>query len=171
MTHLFDYKEQKRAMHHCFPLSDNSNQANDTCKVVQKFPTHGIYQVTTASKQAGWSYRKITFHIPPSTVTVTGMQLMLEAPTSALCTLSTLHNSSWPSWDYEMTQTDTGAHVRQRNWHKKKCETPSVNLGDIWCCMTAVAKTVFLITCSPLSNERQLIHCINKLQTSVVTVA
>lgn len=32
---------------------------------------------------------------------------MLEAPTSALCTLSTLHNSSWPGRDYEVTQPDT----------------------------------------------------------------
>lgn len=47
-------------MPHCFPTSDNKLGQRDT----QSGPEmHGIY-LTAASKQAGWAYRRITFHIP-----------------------------------------------------------------------------------------------------------
>lgn len=42
---------------------------------------------SSLEKRTGCSHRRLTFHIGPSTVTVTGTQLMLEAPPSALCSL------------------------------------------------------------------------------------
>lgn len=86
---------------------------------------------------------------------------MIEAPTSALCTLSTLHDSSWPSWDYEMTQPDTRQTV-----HISDRETSTVNLGGTWCYIT---KLFLLSPTVPFQIKDNWYIC--KQQNSVVMVA
>lgn len=86
---------------------------------------------------------------------------MIEAPTSALCTLSTSHDSSWPSWDYEMTQPDTRqtAHISDR-------QTSTVNLGGTCCYIT---KQFLLSPAVPFQIKDN--WSIYKQQNSVVMVA